>query len=357
MQTEIVNALGGLVRTIRRNSLGGIKLLKDCCLFTLSGNENEDLLPSITSRMAESKINISFLSHLADHGEGFSITTFTTESVVEQLVCDCLKPMLKSPADPDSYSNATIISIFPHDRQPEVAGTLIELLARKRIHPFGLGSSPSSLSIVVRPTEAAEVIEGLFHGFDFPTYRSPYDWYAAYQGQEQVLKEIIGSYQEQVLKAFYILQEVELDLWSVRLGKGHLPAFAEALRELGSRDVELPFITGHRLPDPNMLFSLCLSHRQSDAVAKVFTACLAKSTAVCNGPVGLFHLHGPHFIDRYGIADAVVKALRQAAVTPVALSCTLSSISLVVNARNMDAVSKALEKGFHVPTTRAHRTA
>jgi aspartokinase len=342
---------------MQRNNLGGIKLLKECCRFTTSGNIDEELLPLVTSRMAESRLNISFLSHLANNGEGLSITTFTTESVAEQLVCDCLKPIMKSPADQHSFSNATIVSVFPHDQKPEVAGTLVNLLARKRIHLFGLGSSPSSLSIIVSPSEVPAIIDALFHAFEFPTYRSPYDWYAAYQGQEQVLKEIIGSYQEQVLKAFYIIQETELDLWTVLLGEGHLPAFAEALRKLADRDVKLPYITGHRLPSSDILFSLCFCHSQNDAVTEVFTACFAAPIAVCNGPIGLFHLHGPHFIDRYGIADALVKSLQQAAVTPVALSCTLSSISLVVDARNLDAAGKALERGFHVPTTRAHRTA
>lgn len=341
---------------MRKIHLGGMKLLKECCQVTASGNKDDDLLPSITAGMTENQVNMPFLAHLADAGEGRSITTITTENRYGQLACKCLEWILKSPATFDSCLDTAILSIFPHDQKPEVAGRLIELIAREHIQPFAFASSPSGLSVLLSKSKVAGIIDDIFDVFAFASYRSPLDWYAAYQGQEQILKEIISSYQEKIIKAFFIIQQTGLDLWTAKVRDEHLLDFAEALKTLDGREVKMPFVTGHCLPDSSWLLACCFPHEQRDMVSDIFASLSAAPWAVCNGSVGVCYMHGPHFIDRYGIAHALATCLRQAAVRLVALSCTLSSISFVVEAGALDAAVKALELRFQVPTTRNYKT-
>ena len=63
----------------------------------------------------------------------------------------------------------------------------------------------------------------------------------------------------------------------------------------------------------------------------------------------VLYFHGPHFQDRYGVANAVVTALKKASVEFVCLNCSGTSIYLVTHENIGSQALKALEKVFVVP--------
>ena len=63
---------------------------------------------------------------------------------------------------------------------------------------------------------------------------------------------------------------------------------------------------------------------------------------------GIF-LHGPHFGDRYGIAQILMEALEKAHVSLLALSCTISSISLIIRQHELAAAQLVLTETFAAP--------
>lgn len=67
-------------------------------------------------------------------------------------------------------------------------------------------------------------------------------------------------------------------------------------------------------------------------------------------PVSLIFLHGPHFGDRYGIADAAVGTLTDQGIRIVALGCTASSIYLVLPEDEREAAGRSLKKAFLMPS-------
>ena len=62
--------------------------------------------------------------------------------------------------------------------------------------------------------------------------------------------------------------------------------------------------------------------------------------------VAALYIHGPHFGDRYGIANTLVRALDSANVSLLALGCTVSSISVIVGKEDLAAAVQALEATF-----------
>ena len=66
-------------------------------------------------------------------------------------------------------------------------------------------------------------------------------------------------------------------------------------------------------------------------------------------PVAGIFLHGPHFGDRYGIAHTLVAALEQAHIKLLALSCTISSISLIIRQHELAAAQVILGNTFAAP--------
>ena len=66
-------------------------------------------------------------------------------------------------------------------------------------------------------------------------------------------------------------------------------------------------------------------------------------------PVAGIFLHGPHFGDRYGIAHTLVAALEAAHISLLALSCTISSISLIIRQHELAAAQVILGNTFAAP--------
>ena len=66
-------------------------------------------------------------------------------------------------------------------------------------------------------------------------------------------------------------------------------------------------------------------------------------------PVAGIFLHGPHFGDRYGIAQILTGALEKAHVSLLALSCTISSISLIIRQHELAAAQLVLTDTFAAP--------
>jgi aspartokinase len=75
----------------------------------------------------------------------------------------------------------------------------------------------------------------------------------------------------------------------------------------------------------------------------------SKETVTAGSPAGLIHFYGPHFGDRYGIADAALKALAGHAISILAVGCSASSIYLVLPEEHMDPAGAALRVAFWPP--------
>lgn len=69
-------------------------------------------------------------------------------------------------------------------------------------------------------------------------------------------------------------------------------------------------------------------------------------------PVELVYFHGPHYGDRYGIADAAIGALADAKVPLRAMACSGASVYIVVPEGFARLAGKALSHAFVVPSTK-----
>ncbi|WP_136807827.1 hypothetical protein [Desulfosediminicola flagellatus] len=65
--------------------------------------------------------------------------------------------------------------------------------------------------------------------------------------------------------------------------------------------------------------------------------------------VDMVFFHGPHFQDRYGIAETAFRVLDLETVSLLAVGCTGTSVYLVVNNGEADLARHMLSKGFIIP--------
>ena len=311
-----------------------------------SPGDDNLLATGVCSPLARNKTNLTFLSHaFLDQGAN-CITAFCTEGSAGRAAASLVEAHHASTAIVDLHGDISILSVFPHEQRPQVVGVLLQVLARKEITLQGMASSPSAVSTIVSTAETEAAIDTFFEAFKFPAYRSPSDWYAAYEGKEHLLKKIIASYQEKVIRIYDIVQQSDLDLWSLTVAQSDLGDLGAALITLGQSEIRMVFVIALPSLENRLSFSFCLPEGGEAQIREVFSSHLGNTALTCHSQVAALYIHGPHFGDRYGIAHALVKALESNGVSLLALGCTVSSLSVIVGEQDLDAAVQALEASF-----------
>ncbi|NIQ90203.1 MAG: ACT domain-containing protein [Deltaproteobacteria bacterium] len=327
--------------------LRGLKLLEGGAQVASCSPGDDNLLATgVCSPLALNKINLTFLSHaFLDQGAS-CITAFCTEGSAGRAAASLVEAHHGSNAIVNFHGDVSILSAFPHDQRPQVTGVLLRALARKQIILQGMASSPSAVSTIVSTAETDAAIDTFFEAFAFPAYSSPSDWYAAYEGKEHLLKKIIASYQEKVIRIYDIVQQAELALWSLSVDQADLGDLGAALITLGQSETRMVFVIALPSTENRLSFSFCFPRGQETQIRQVFSSHLGATELACHSQVAALYIHGPHFGDRYGIANTLVRALESAGVSLHALGCTVSSISVIIKEADLTTAVQTLEATF-----------
>ena len=121
---------------------------------------------------------------------------------------------------------------------------------------------------------------------------------------------------------------------------------------LGERGISVPFIV-HNI-DLNDLDNIVICVAQEDLTAALEVLNTVRETVgakeiVYGREVGIVSMFGPHFGERSGIAGVMFSALASAGINILAISTSISSMSCLVDASDMDEAVQALEKAFELP--------
>jgi len=330
--------------------LGGIKYLEGLAHLAVFSPARGILAgEACISRLAETGINLNLLTCTGEAaGEG-SVVACCMENEEGADSYAALREESEKGATLTLQSDTAILSVFPYNKRAEIMGELLAGMAREDVLPCAFASSPSSLSVVVGGPDRGKAAKALFHSFEFSSYASLQDWHAAYRGKEHLLREIVASYRERMIKIYGVVAQRDLDLWSVPAGLDSMAPLGASLASLGAAGVKLPFLIARPWGRNGLLFELCFSTEDAERVRRELEARVPDASFLRRTSVAAFFIHGPHFGDRYGIADALLGTLRKSHVIPLALGCAVSSISTVVCQEDLESGLHALERAFEVP--------
>ncbi len=301
----------------------------------------------ICAPLARKKINLTFFTHLS----GDSQVICTADKLGEETLS-----LVQSQADPRSalrlQRGTAVIAVYPHEKRPQILGTFIHSLARARVILQGLASSPSAVSVVLSSRRVKAAVQQLFEHFYFPAFASPQEFFDAQPPPAELVQQVVATYQEKVIKVYGIMPQADLDLWGAQISSSAiLEEFANALIDFGELGVKIPFLVASPgLGGKNFLLSFCSSPvTRGNEVRRILQRHLPDIRPMRLSPVAGVFLHGPHFGDRYGVADTFLRALRRARVSLLALSCTVSSISGVLKQQDLAAAMEVLGETFEMP--------
>jgi len=120
---------------------------------------------------------------------------------------------------------------------------------------------------------------------------------------------------------------------------------------LGERGISCAFIV-HTIDLHNLdNIVLCIARPHLPAALKALAEIKEEVGAevVYDGEVGMVSIFGPHFGQRAGIAGAMFEALATAGINILAISTSISSLSCIVDGKDMDRAVEALRESFDLP--------
>ncbi|MFC1839208.1 hypothetical protein ACFL1N_06500 [Thermodesulfobacteriota bacterium] len=310
--------------------LGGFKTLKGMTKFSLVLPEKKDLTPALLlESIAKKQINFPYLTCV--HTNGYWGLNMLVESDRGLLLSLLIEEAFGKSCD--HTSACAILSIFPHQKDPHILCRIINAFKLNEIKPEAIAISPSAISVVLQEKDINRASASLFGPFSFSAYRTPQDWKLAQKGKEHIYKDVIASYQEKRPKVYgleyYVNQELDqLDFQSDSVQS------TECFSKISSTDRILTFAASY--PDKN-------------CSEETLGICLSAGNAGENNKNIIFSMTGPHFGDRYGISHELLASLEKRNVDVLSLSCTIASITGVINRSQLDQTIDGIKDCFEVP--------
>jgi len=338
----------------QRIKVGGLKVLGGgtCLVSSFPGAEFR-LGAQVTGPLAHNKINLTFLTHVAGDR-----TALCTSGEAGEGALALLQHLGGSKDAFKLQRDIAIVGVYPHDKRPEIIGAFIRSLARSMSRIFGLASSPSAITGILETRRKVKAVHQLFADFQFSSFADPREFFAAQEFPEEYVRKAVATYQEKVIKVYWVLSQPDLDLWAVSIPTAAiLEEIADILTRLGSLGLAIPFLIAiPRLGTEELLFAFSTARApgapdQGGELRRLLHERLPGIRPMRLTPVAGIFLHGPHFGDRYGITHALVEALEQVNVSILAMSCTISSISLIVRQHELAPALMVLGQVFQAPVS------
>jgi len=327
--------------------LGGFKILKDVVRISIVSTEGSGPRPSqVCKTVAEEKINLPYLTAVFD-GQSWGLT-FVVGVQDEERISRALEENFGKifVATPKS----AVLSIFPHRKNPEIAGKLFEAFNQEGLEPDAVANSPSTISVVIKDEILARASDALFEPFSFSAYRTPEDWKLAQKGKEQLYKEVVASYQEQKPKVYGLEYYEGQDFIEMTMNRADMGSVGVSFRGFARSGLNLVFIvSGPAQEQEKDILAFCLPTSQSQTYGRIVQRIAPEVDIKGASSVTVFSMNGPHFGDRYGIVSELLACLDKRQVRLLALSCTIASISGVVPSKHFESALQAIQDQFEVP--------
>ncbi|MGD9034001.1 MAG: hypothetical protein PVJ69_01790 [Desulfobacteraceae bacterium] len=166
--------------------------------------------------------------------------------------------------------------------------------------------------------------------------------------------ETIAVYWEPRVKTYGFNVVTDLSLLEFAIRPEHMADLGFGVQELGDLGINLFLVLAQNLGDENLWLYLLIKYEWEERMITHLRQIIGgapKELTYVTSPVGLIYFQGPHFGDRYGIADSAFRALSRKAIPILAAGCSASSIYLVLPQERTEEGRTFLSRAFESPQT------
>jgi hypothetical protein len=164
--------------------------------------------------------------------------------------------------------------------------------------------------------------------------------------------ETIAVYWEPRVKTYGFNEVRGLVLMSFKLSPTQVGEVGFELRRTGQTEAVFFLVLGQSLGAQGLSMQVLVKEQEREKVMRCVSAVMGGEAGegISTIPsVGLIHFYGPHFGDRYGIADSVFDALGKGDIPVLAAGCSASSVYLVLPGNRLSEGGKILGAVFDLP--------
>lgn len=166
--------------------------------------------------------------------------------------------------------------------------------------------------------------------------------------------ETIAVYWESRIKVYGITAKPGLAMTVLQFPANRTAYWGERIMELEGALQRFELATCHGADHDRMEVYLFIEDTGRDTMVKLMNQWLETETAAqfsMKGPVDMIFLHGPHFQDRFGIADTAFSALARESIPIMLSGCAGTSMYLVLPEDQGAAAMRILTDTFLIPTS------
>lgn len=165
--------------------------------------------------------------------------------------------------------------------------------------------------------------------------------------------ETIAVYWEARVKVYGITGRHGLAMGVLRFPAGRLGCWGERLVELEDALPRFELVTCRGVDDGMMELTLVIEAAGRDVLLGLVNGWLEREKSAqfaMEGTVDMVFLHGPHFQDRFGIAETAFAALGKNQIEILLAGCAGTSMYLILTEGEGMPAMKILEDTYLIPT-------
>ena len=331
-----------MVDTLR---LGGIKLSGE--LVQIDFHESRlsaEKFTSLLQKVAAAEIAIPHLHQARGSGELQSTLCLSLEDF----------PRVKGAVDSLLHNSRSrilpavgTITLFPHRSAVNLFISVVHALAGQHIPLHGISTSVSALVIHTDYDLLDKGVEAILTVCELPENHTP-------------LRPVV-LLGDQAVETVAVYWEPKIRIYGMDVQRGlchyllHCPETVlnhEKWRSLGKNQEKFRLLTAHKEDENTLRCNLLVEKSWRDSLSSDLQTLLADEPTLrlnCDEYVDMVSFHGPHFQDRFGIAERVFTALHEAGISLVLSGCTGTSVHVVVAAGEGDSAARCLEQLCTIP--------
>lgn len=247
-----------------------------------------------------------------------------------------------------------LLSVYPHRFNLQSIGSLLSFLGREHHRFHYMASSTATVTFVVDFDAQDHMAGDLAQFMGVPSPASvpagrEYDHIAVSLRKDP---ETVATYVESKVKTYGIRSRSDLVVCRLDMDIADLAAWGERIGNMAARDLRFCFVSAACLPDDRIRMYLVIdSDQKSDMTARitnVFTGGYIEMVEILPRAAWI-GFQGPHFGDRYGIANQAFSALRGHSVPIWLGGCVGAAVSIILPEEKLASAIAALSDNFETP--------
>lgn len=164
--------------------------------------------------------------------------------------------------------------------------------------------------------------------------------------------ETIAVYWEPKPKTYGFREADDLSLLSISVEPEKMAQWGRWFLAMADLDIDFHLITAKYSNDKELRLHILLEKFWTDKVLSYIGKRIDpgfEKDIVLTSSVGLISFQGPHFGDRYGIADTAFKALDDQNIPILIAACSGAAVYIVLPNKKLDKAKHFLAEVFEVP--------